>query len=167
MAGGRRTDLRSKPQEQTRPILGAHMSIAGGYHKAVERAREVGCDCVQIFTRNNTQWAAPPLTPEQSQRFRDTLARTAIGHPLAHSSYLINLASPDAALWKKSIDAFVVELQRAEEFGIPFVVVHPGSHTGAGVDAGLSRVVAALDEVHRQTRGIRARCLLENTAGQG
>jgi deoxyribonuclease-4 len=143
------------------------MSIAGGYHKAVERAQEAGCDCVQVFTRNNTQWRAPPITPEQSRQFRDTLAQTCVSHPLSHSSYLINLASPDATLRKKSIDGFVVELQRAEQFGIPFVVVHPGAHTGAGLDEGLRRVVAALDEVRCQTRGMRARCLLENTAGQG
>lgn len=148
-------------------ILGAHMSIAGGYYKAVEAARRVGCDCVQLFTKNNNQWRAKELTDDDVARFQAALAETGITHPIAHDSYLINLASPDRALWKKSVEAFVVEMRRAERLGIPFVVTHPGAFTTSSEAAGIASVARALDEVHRQTRGMRARCLLETTAGQG
>jgi deoxyribonuclease-4 len=148
-------------------ILGAHQSIAGGYYKSVEIAHRVGCDCVQLFTKNNNQWRAKELTEEDVRLFRTKLAELDVKHPLAHDSYLINLASPDPELWAKSVDAFVVEMLRAERLGIPYVVTHPGAHTTSSEEAGIAAVVRALDEVHRQTRGIKAMCLLETTAGQG
>jgi deoxyribonuclease-4 len=149
------------------PPLGAHQSIAGGYHKAVEIARRTGCDCVQVFTKNNNQWRAKPITPDDARQFREALATLGVTHPISHDSYLINLASPDDELWKKSIDAFIVELQRAEQLGIAHVVTHPGSYTTSSEAAGLKRIVRALNEVHKQTKGLAAKCLLENTAGQG
>jgi deoxyribonuclease-4 len=149
------------------PLLGAHMSIAGGYYKAVEAARAAGCEVVQLFTKNNNQWRGKPLTDDDAARFQAALAEHGIVHPLSHDCYLINLATPDESLWQRSIDAFTDELQRAERLGIPYVVTHPGAHTTASEADGLARVAAALDEVHRRTRGIRAACLLENTAGQG
>ena len=148
-------------------ILGAHQSIAGGYHKAVERARRCGCDCVQLFTKNNNQWAAKGITVEEARRFRGALDTLGITHPIAHDSYLINLASPDRRLWRKSVDAFVEELHRAETLGIPFVVTHPGAFTTSSEEAGLRNIVRAVDEIHAQSRGLTARCLLETTAGQG
>lgn len=148
-------------------ILGAHMSIAGGYYKAVEAAARVGCDCVQLFTKNNNQWRAKELTDEDVDLFRTRLKELGIAHPIAHDSYLINLASPDRELWSKSIDAFVIEMLRAERLGIPFVVTHPGAYTTSSEEAGLKAVARALDEVHVQTRGIKSKCLLETTAGQG
>jgi deoxyribonuclease IV len=148
-------------------ILGAHESIAGGYYKSVETARRLGCDCVQLFTKNNNQWRAKELTDEDVSRFQAALAELKITHPLAHDSYLINLASPDKELWKKSVDSFVIEMLRADRLGIPYVVTHPGAHTTGSEEAGIAAVVRALDEVHGQTRGIRAQCLLETTAGQG
>lgn len=148
-------------------ILGAHESIAGGYYKAVEIARRVGCDCVQIFTKNNNQWRAKELTDDDVARFRHALKELKVAHPLAHDSYLINLASPDRVLWKKSVEAFIVEMLRADRLGIPYVVTHPGAYTTSSEEAGIAAVVRALDEVHRQTRGITTKCLLENTAGQG
>lgn len=149
------------------PILGAHESIAGGYFRAVETAHRVGCNCVQIFTKNNNQWHAKTLTDSDVERFRTTLAALKITHPIAHDSYLINLATPDKALWKKSVEAFVVELQRADRLGIPYVVTHPGAFTTSSEAAGIKAVARALNEVHKQTRGIKSKCLLENTAGQG
>jgi len=148
-------------------ILGAHQSIAGGFHRAVERAAEVGCDCVQVFTKNCNQWRSKPISPAEAREFCRALQGLNISHPLAHDSYLINLATPDGVLWKKSIDAFVHELQRAETLGIPYVVTHPGAYTSASLVYGISRVAQALDEVHCQTPGLRAQCLLETTAGQG
>ena len=149
------------------PILGAHMSIAGGYDRAVERAAAVGCDCVQLFTKNNNQWRAKRIAPEEGERFRRALVERGISHPTAHDAYLINLASPDKTIWRKSVDAFVVELRRAETLGIPYLVTHTGAYTTSSEARGLRRVVQALDEIHRRTRGLRAECLLETTAGQG
>jgi deoxyribonuclease IV len=148
-------------------ILGAHMSIAGGYYRAVEAAQRVKCDCVQLFTKNNNQWRAKEISDDDVARFRAALDDLAITHPIAHDSYLINLGSPDKILWKMSVDAFVIELQRAERLGIPYVVAHPGAYTSSSEAAGIKAVARALDEVHRQTRGISAKCLLETTAGQG
>jgi deoxyribonuclease-4 len=153
--------------DETQPILGAHMSMAGGFHKAVERGQEVGCQCVQVFVKNNNRWTAPELTDDDVDQLSAARAESGLRHLIAHSSYLINLASPDRALWKKSLDALVVELLRAARLSIPYVVLHPGAHTSSTEAAGLRRVVRALDEVDRQTRDVNATCLLENTAGQG
>jgi deoxyribonuclease-4 len=143
------------------------MSIAGGLYRAVERAGGAGCRCVQLFSKNNTQWRAKPIDAEQAGRFRDALDHWGITRPIVHDSYLINLASPDQSLWKKSIDAFVVELQRAEMLQIPYVVTHPGAFTTSSEAQGLKRIVRAMDEIHGQTRSLRCQCLLETTAGQG
>jgi deoxyribonuclease IV len=148
-------------------ILGAHMSIAGGYHKAVEAAKQAGCDCVQLFCKNNNQWRAKPITPEEASRFRQTLAELHVGYPLVHCSYLINLASPDELLWQKSIDALVMEIERTAQLGIPYVVVHPGAYVSSSEQAGLQRIVLALREVQRRTAQTPTGCLLETTAGQG
>lgn len=149
------------------PILGAHMSIAGGYYKSVEAAREQGCDCVQLFTKNNNQWRAKPLTDEEAKRFQEALAELRISHPISHNSYLINLAAPNDELWRKSIDAHRVELERAEALGIPYVVAHPGAFTTSSEEEGLQRVISALDEIHVSMPKCKARTLLETTAGQG
>lgn len=143
------------------------MSIAGGYYKSVEAASKAGCDCVQLFTKNNNQWRAKEITEAEAVRFRESLESLGITHPISHDSYLINMASPDPELWQKSIDAFVVELQRAEQLGIPYVVAHPGAFTTSSEEAGLKRIAQALDEVHGQLPGCQSKCLLETTAGQG
>ncbi len=148
-------------------ILGAHMSITGGYFRAVEAAASEGCDCVQIFTKNNNQWRAKPLVNEDIERFSETLTRLGITHPISHDSYLINLASPEAILWKKSVDALVVELDRASRLQIPYVVAHPGAYTSSSEAAGIKQIARGIDEVHRQTKKLSAEILLETTAGQG
>ncbi|MBX6316030.1 MAG: deoxyribonuclease IV [Isosphaeraceae bacterium] len=143
------------------------MSMAGGYYRAVRAAHAIGFATVQLFTKSNNQWRAAPLTDAQVAAFRTALAETGVADPVAHNSYLINLASPDDALWEKSIAAMVVEVERAEALGIADLVCHPGAHTGSGERAGLRRIACALDEVHRRTRGVRVRIALETTAGQG
>lgn len=143
------------------------MSIAGGYHKAVRRAADCGCDCLQLFTKSNSQWRAKKIAAGDAQRFVAALSEFGVSHPIAHDSYLINLASPDEALWRKSVDAFIIELQRAEMLGIPYVITHPGAYTTGTETGGLRRIIRALDEIHGQTRLTRADCLLETTAGQG
>ena len=149
------------------PLFGAHKSIAGGYHKALLTAQEHGCATVQIFTKNANQWNGKELTEDEVRTFRQTLRRTRLRLPMAHDSYLINLASPDKALYRRSVEAFVVEMGRAERLGLCYLVTHPGAALDSGEEAGLARVAAALDEVHGRCPGFRVRVLLETTAGQG
>jgi deoxyribonuclease-4 len=149
------------------PLLGSHLSIAGGYYKAADAAAVLGMQTIQIFTKNNNQWAAKPLLDEDIRLFRDAVARAGIRLPCAHNSYLINLASPDDELWQKSVEAMIVELQRAEALGLAGVVMHPGSFVTSSEEEGLARIVTALDQVHKRTRGIACQTWLETTAGQG
>jgi deoxyribonuclease-4 len=149
------------------PLFGAHLSVAGGLHKAAEAARGLGMDTVQLFTSNPNAWAPKKPDPAAVAAFKKAVADHAIQYPTSHDSYLINLAAPDDALWKKSIDAFVAELERSEELGLSYVVTHPGAHVGTGVEAGVARVVAALDIILERCAGFQVRVLLETTAGQG
>jgi deoxyribonuclease-4 len=147
--------------------FGAHMSIAGGCDRAVRAAQVVEFETVQLFTKNNNQWNAPPLSEEHIAAFRTALSETGIVDPVAHTSYLINLGSPDDLLWQKSIDAMTVEVERCELLGIGDLVVHPGSHMGEGEDAGLKRIAQALDIIDGRAAGIGVKIDLETTAGQG
>jgi deoxyribonuclease-4 len=143
------------------------MSVAGGLHLALERGHRLGCGAVQIFVKNQRQWAARPLEAEEVRRFAAARRATGIRQVFAHGSYLVNLAAGADALWRQAVDAFTDELERAEALGLRSVVVHPGSHGGRGTEAGLARVTAALDEVTRRTAGYRVPIALENTAGGG
>lgn len=143
------------------------MSIAGGLENAVQAGVEAGCDCLQIFVKNQRQWAGKPLTEDAAARFRRAVRRSGLRPVVAHATYLINLASPEATTWQRSLDALTDELLRCESLGVRSLIVHPGAHLGAGVDAGIARLTAAVNEVHRRTAGIRAGLLLETTAGQG
>lgn len=147
--------------------LGAHESISGGLHRCFERARAVGCEAVQLFVKPNRAWAVKPLTEAEIALFKKRAQETGIWPAVGHTSYLINLGSPDEILWQRSRDMLLVELTRCEALGIPVLVLHPGSHAGAGEEAGLRRVAKALSDVHAATPGFRARILLETTAGQG
>lgn len=147
--------------------LGAQMSIAGGVDKALLRGWKLGCETIQIFTKNSRQWRARPLDEEEIERFRLNREKTGIAPIIAHDSYLINLGSPKEDLWRRSVAAFVEELARCEALGIPYLVAHPGSHRGAGERAGLRRVADALEEIRARTEGFQVQVLLENTAGQG
>jgi deoxyribonuclease-4 len=149
------------------PLFGAHMSAAGGCHKALLTAQSFECETVQLFTKNNNQWKAKELAESDIQQFKDVLAATSLRFPMAHDSYLINLASPDDQLYQRSIDAFVIEMQRAEQLGLAYLVTHPGAHMGSGEEAGIERVIAGLDEAHRRCPDFRLQVLLETTAGQG
>ena len=149
------------------PLLGSHMSIAGGYHNAVLAAKKAGCDCVQIFTKNNNQWRAKELTDQEADKFKQAMDDQGIVAPLSHASYLINLASPKPDLLKKSIDSMVVELQRADKLDVPFVVFHPGAFTTSSEEEGLDSIVKSLNQIHHKTETLKTYPLLENTAGQG
>lgn len=143
------------------------MSIAGGYYKAVEAAHSFGMNCVQLFTKNNNQWNAKPLSAGDLEDFKKCLKETGITQPVAHDSYLINLASPADELWRKSTDAFKHELERAEALELIGVVMHPGAYVSSTPEEGLKRIVLALDEIHSTTAGFKTLTLLETTAGQG
>jgi len=147
-------------------LVGAHMSIAGGAYKAFERGRSVRCRTIQIFLKNSNQWRAKLLVDEDRSLFREAQQKSGIRPVLAHSSYLINLASPNPALHKKSLDAFVEEMKRADFLGVPYLVLHPGAHMGSGVAAGISRVAGALNRA-LDAAGPPMQILLETTAGQG
>lgn len=148
-------------------IVGAHMSTQGGVWRGVERAKEVGCDCVQVFTKNNNQWSAKDLQSEDISHFAQQMKETGIVRPIAHASYLINMAAPSDDLWKKSIAAMIDELHRAEQLQLDGVVVHPGSFTTSSAEEGVQRIIAAIKEVLAATTGFKVKLLLENTAGQG
>ncbi len=150
-----------------RDEIGAHTSIAGGLYRALERGRDLGCGSVQIFLKNQRQWVAKPLTDEDVRAFAAARRATGINRVFAHGSYLINLAAPGDAQWKQAVDVFTDELERAEALALSCVVIHPGSHLGAGIAEGLARVTAALDETTRRTSGYRVKIALENTAGAG
>lgn len=149
------------------PPLGAHVSVAGGLALAFERGREIGCDALQIFVKNPSQWRAQPLAAEEVAAFR--AAHAAAGRPalVAHAAYLINLAARDPAILERSRAALADEARRCAELGVPALVVHPGAHLGAGEDAGVTAVAAALDAIDAELGDCPTRILLELTAGQG
>ncbi|HEX9991239.1 MAG TPA: deoxyribonuclease IV [Chloroflexia bacterium] len=149
--------------------LGAHMSIAGGYYKALEKGKQVDCTVVQLFTKNASQWAGKAITEQDCDVFKSTCEKVGYTHSdlVAHDSYLINLATPDDALWEKSIAAFGHELDRCAMLCIPGLVTHAGAHMGSGEEAGLERIAQALDRVLSERPGQDVKVLLETTAGQG
>ncbi len=166
-------------------LLGAHESVAGGLHLAFDRLRQVGGEALQIFTRNQRQWHPQPVTAEEVELFQKAWQESAslpVGRsfsipgasgtkaslPVAsHASYLINLASGKQELVEKSVTAFAAEIDRCGQLGIPFVVIHPGSHGGDGVETGLVRFTVALDLVFEKAAFKEVMVLLETTAGQG
>ena len=149
------------------PRLGAHLSIAGGLPRAVDRAEASGCEALQIFTKSAGQWRARVLPPEEIALFRLRVRQTKIRPVIAHNSYLINVAAADPALRRQSIAALTEELDRAETLGLDGLVMHPGSYTSGTVDAGLALVGDALAAILESRPDGRTRILLEQTAGQG
>ena len=148
-------------------LLGAHMSISGGVYTAPARGEELGCTAIQIFTKNANRWDAKPLSDEDISSYSEELSKTGIKNVVAHDSYLINLCSPDETLLEKSRNAFLLEMERCEQLGIPALVTHPGSHVGSGEDVGIKGIAASLDWLHDNFRGTTAKVALETTAGQG
>jgi deoxyribonuclease IV len=175
-------------------MFGSHLSIAGGLANALHEARSLKLDCVQVFTKNQRQWSAPPLDPAQRDDWLAELDRmkwdSVVDHKfiepvrvVSHNSYLINMASPDKESWEQSVRLQRVELERCEELHIPLCVAHPGAHLGPprpptepnrldgkpnrDEKAGLKRIVKALDRLHRELRGYRTMTCLETTVGSG
>lgn len=148
-------------------LLGAHVPTAGGVPQAPLNGRKVAATAIQIFTRNQRQWACKPLGGGEAAAFRAALRGSGVRAVLSHASYLINLASVVPDFLEKSRDALVEEIRRCHRLGIPHAIVHPGAHMGAGEKAGLDAVARSLDHVLRRTRGRDTTLLLEVTAGQG
>jgi len=148
-------------------VLGAHMSIAGGIHTAVERAMKVNCTALQLFVKNSNQWHAKPLSADDISTYKKLLAESRIGPVVVHDSYLINLCAVDKAILQKSRLALKDELDRSEQIGAQYLNFHPGSHMGAGEKDGIKRIAESLNIIHEQIKGYRVKSVLESTAGQG
>ncbi|HEU4436347.1 MAG TPA: deoxyribonuclease IV [candidate division Zixibacteria bacterium] len=149
------------------PLLGAHMSIAGGVFNAFLHGKSVGCNTIQIFVKSNNQWRAKPLSDEEVEKYHQLQKETGINPVVAHDSYLINAASQDSALFAKSRDALKIELERCQKLKIPYLVMHPGSHLGAGEKVGLATIARAINEIFDQLEDGGTKIALEATAGQG
>jgi len=143
------------------------MSISGGVDAALDRGKEVGCDAVQMFVKSSNQWKARPLRDEEISAFIEKKKDYRKNFLMAHTSYLINLASPEKVQEKKSVQALIIEVQRCETLDIPYLVLHPGSHKGEGEEAGIDRIASNLDSVFSATSGYGTVILLETTAGMG
>ena len=154
-------------QKPRGPLLGAHMSIAGGVGNAFLAGKKVNCDAIQIFTKSSRQWACKPYTKEEIEQFHINRKETGIGAVVAHDSYLLNMGSPDTALRTRSVAAFTDELERCETLGVTNLIAHPGAHVGAGELDGIKTIAKSLDEVHKACPGYAAKIALEITAGQG
>ena len=160
-------EIRAAIEADPRLLIGGHVSVAGGVHRAIERGEADGFTAIQVFTRNPTQWQSPPLSDEIADAFRTARKHSIVQYIAAHDSYLINLATPDAELREKSIGAMLDEIDRAEALGIGEVVTHLGAHMGIGDDAGIANLVASLNTIHDRRPESAVRIALETTAGQG
>ena len=148
-------------------LLGAHISIAGGLHLAIDRAVAAGCGVVQIFTRNSNQWKGKPVSEEMAALFHEKFAASGLHEVVAHDIYLINLASPPGDNRDKSLTAFREEMETCARLGIGKIVMHPGSHLTDSPEIGLSRVIEAFDQLFCEVPQFEGKILLESTAGQG
>lgn len=148
-------------------LLGAHVSISGGIDLAPVEARKIGCDVMQIFSKNQQQWTSSPLKPEAVEAFRRNVKDQRIQSVGVHTSYLINLGSPQPSLQERSRAAFKEEIQRAEMLGANHLIFHPGAHTGSGESAGLASIASGVRWALEETSDCKVRVLLETAAGQG
>ena len=150
------------------PLLGAHMSIEGGLHMAFERISKVGGESLQIFSKNQRRWRVSPLSPAEIESFLQAWKEWGKGPVAVHDSYLINLANPDAKKAHRAVEAFADEIKRTVQLQIPYLIMHPGSHVGAGTEEGLRQLTTNLDRAFEESGGSNSvMVLLETTAGQG
>jgi len=149
------------------PRFGVHASIAKGFDQALVEGQNLGCESLQIFTKSASQWRGKAIDPESAAQFKKTRTGLKITPIAAHNSYLINLATPDDALWTKSAEALREELERADLLGLDFLVMHPGAHVGTGEPAGLKRILQGLEMIASKGSKPKTRLLFEITAGQG
>ena len=148
-------------------LLGAHVSISGGIHNAIDRGVASGCGVIQLFTQNANQWRGKAVSDADAGLFRDKFAASGLKSAMSHDIYLINLAAAPGDVKDKSLIAFREELERCAKLGIDKVVMHPGSHNGDGEETGIRRVCEAFDQLFAEVPQFTGKVLLENTAGQG
>lgn len=153
--------------KKTACILGAHFSISGGLHEALLEAKKYGCNALQMFTKNSRAWKERGISPEEADLFEKTRLKCGIGTVVSHTSYLINLAAPDLQNYTLSCKALESELERSSLLGIPYVVLHPGSHLGDGEKKGIGRIAKSINRIFEKKPDLKTRLLLETTAGQG
>ncbi|MEO6324452.1 MAG: deoxyribonuclease IV [Thermoanaerobaculia bacterium] len=149
------------------PLVGVHVSSAGGLVRAVERGVGLDCRTIQVFTKNSNQWAGKAVVPADAAAFSKAARNARLAPLSAHAAYLINLAAPDEAIRKRSVLGLVDEIERCDQHGIAFLVLHPGSHGGDGEETGLDRIARGLDEAASLTPASKTFVLLESAAGQG
>jgi len=148
-------------------LFGAHVSIAGGIFNAPLYGKEIGCDVIQIFTKNQIQWKIPFLQAEDIKHFQENRLKTGVIPVTVHSSYLVNIAGPDDNVTEKSINDLACELERAEVLNIPFVVFHPGAHKGIGEKYALKSIAENINKIFSKSNSKSTFLLLETTAGEG
>ncbi len=144
--------------------LGAHLSIEGGIHRAIERGKELGCNTIQIFLRNRNRWKARDIGEEESKKFKEYAKKWEIFPLIAHAIYLINLSSPDSNIFKKSLEVLQEEIKKCKELNIQYFIVHPGFHLGSGEKEGIRKFGLALREILSEAE---VEILIENSAGGG
>lgn len=148
-------------------LLGSHVPTIGGAARAIDRAVDIGCTAMQIFVKNNMQWFAKPLSDEEVTAFIQHPLRNKLGAVIAHAGYLINLGVEHSENHEKSLRSLTEELLRCDQLEIPYLVLHPGSHLGAGEEHGLRCVIQSLNHIHTEHPKLHVRIALETTAGQG
>jgi len=148
-------------------LLGAHFSISGGLHEALREAKRYGCPALQMFTKTSRSWKERTVSDEEIELFKKTRQKAGIKFIASHSSYLINLATPDSGNHSLSRNALELELIRSTALEIPFVVLHPGSHLGDGEKKGIDRISESINGIFEKNPGIKTRLLFETTSGQG
>lgn len=145
------------------PRFGIHLSIAGGLSRVPQRVHELQCNSLQIFSRNPRSWRSPPLKETEVEGFCQGIERYQIKPVVVHINYLVNLSSPDASIYQRSLQVFADDVKRCRLLGADYLVLHPGNHRGQGVEAGIAQLVKAINSVDRTPITL----LLENTAGAG
>jgi len=148
-------------------FLGAHVSTSGGVDKAPANGARIGCEAIQVFTKNQRQWKAKSLSKPEIENYRGEIEKSTIQLAVSHDSYLINLASPEDDILKRSREAFEDEVERCEQLGILYLIFHPGSHVGSGEKAGLRSIADSINNTLDKKPGYITQLLLETTAGQG
>ncbi len=143
------------------------MSTSGGVWKALERGRSVNCEIVQVFVKNNMQWMGKPFSEEDIALYTKEAAASKFSTVFGHTGYLINLGAPASENRERSLKSLIQEIELATALGLPFLVLHPGAHLGAGEQAGIKQIVSGLNEAFAATKKSNVRIALENTAGQG
>lgn len=149
------------------PFFGAHLSTVGGVQNAAQAAIDLGFSTVQLFTKNNNQWKGKALTDESIEEFRTLVQKGKLQYPTSHDSYLINLGTPNRDNRERSIEAFIDEIERADQLGLSYLVMHPGAHLDSTESQGLQTVVESFNRILNECESIQVKILIETTAGQG